>query len=178
LEQLGINLGFLLSQMFNFGAIALLLYVLLYKPVLNMLHERQARISRAMQDAEAARNSAAEAQQEFDRRVQEAQRKAQEIIAQAAQASEKVGVEIKAEAQREAEQIRERARAEAAQERDRILADVQKQIASLSMLATERVLGQGMDENVQRRLIGQFLNELGDRPLQGDAHGAASGGAL
>lgn len=161
MEKLGINLGFLISQLVNFTVIAVLLTMLLYKPILNMLNQRKERIARSMADVDAAREAAAKAQQEYDRRIAEAQRKAQEIIAQAAQASEKVGAEIKAEAQREAEIIRQQARAEAAQEKVHLLADVQSQIASLSMLATERVLGEAVDANTQRKLIDQFLAELG-----------------
>jgi F-type H+-transporting ATPase subunit b len=161
LEKLGINLSLLVSQLVNFSLLVGLLYLLLYKPVLRMLNQRKERIARSLADVDAARASAARAQQEYDRKVAEAQRKAQEIIAQAAQSGEQVGTEIKAEAQREAEAIRLKAREEAAAEKARVLADAQSQIASLSMLATERVLGQAVDERLQRRLIDQFLTDLG-----------------
>jgi len=161
LEKLGINLGFFISQLVNFGLLAVLLYLLLYKPILNMLNQRKERIARSMADVEAARAAAAQAQLEYDRKIAEAQRKAQEIIAQAAQASEKVGAEIKAEAQREAELIRQRAREEAAAEREQILAEVQSEIASLAITATERILGQAMDEATQRKLIGNVIANLG-----------------
>lgn len=161
MESLGINPSLLVSQLINFVLLAFLLYKLLYKPVLRMLAQRQERIAHSMADVDAAREAAAKAQQEYDRRVAEAQRKAQEIIAEAAQASDKVGAEIKADAQREADVIRQQARTEAAQERAHLLAEVQSQIASLSMLATERILGQTVDANTQRKLIDQFLAELG-----------------
>jgi F-type H+-transporting ATPase subunit b len=162
LESLGINLGLLVSQLVNFTLLAVLLYLLLYKPVLRMLAQRKERILRSMADVDAAREAAAKAQQEYDRKVAEAQRKAQEIIAQASQASDKVGADIKAEAQREADAIRQKAREEAEQERGRILAEVQSQIASLSMAATERVLGQAVDPSLQRKLIDNFLAGLGE----------------
>jgi F-type H+-transporting ATPase subunit b len=166
LEKLGINLGFLISQIINFSLLAVLLYMLLYKPVLNMLNQRKERIAAGMADADAARASAAQAQQEYDRRIVEAQRKAQEIIGQAAQQGEQTRSAIVADAQREAEAIRQKARDEALQEKAHILAEVQSQIAGLSMLAAERVLGQAMDEGTQRRLIGQFLAELGPDPVR------------
>lgn len=162
MESLGINLSLLVSQLVNFSLLAVLLYLLLYKPVLNMLAQRKQRIAASMADVDAARAAAAKAQQEYDRKITEAQRKAQEIIAQAAQASEKVGADIKAEAQREADTIRQRARDEAVQEKAHILAEVQSQIASLSMAATERVLGQAVDEATQRKLIGNFIANLGE----------------
>jgi F-type H+-transporting ATPase subunit b len=161
LEKLGINLGYLVSQLVNFTLLAVLLYLLLYKPVLRMLNQRKERIARSMADVDAAREAAAKAQQEYDRKVAEAQRKSQEIIAQAAQTGEQAGTEIKAAALREAETIRQQARTDAAQEKAQILADAQKQIADLSMLATERVLGQALDRDLQRKLIDQFLAELG-----------------
>ena len=98
-----------------------------------------------MADVDEARAAAARAQQDYDRRIVEAQRKAQEIIGQAAQAGEKVRVEIEAEARREAEAIRQKAHEEAAAEKAHVLTEVQHQIASLSMAATEQVLGKAVD---------------------------------
>ncbi len=161
MEKLGINPSMLVSQLVNFTLLAVLLYLLLYKPVLRMLSQRQERIARSMADVDAAHEAAAKAQQEYDRKIAEAQRAAQDRIAQAAQDAEKVGTEIKASAQVEADAIRQKAREEAEQERARILSEVQGQIASLSMAATERVLGQAVDEATQHKLIGQFLAELG-----------------
>ena len=162
MEKLGINLGFFISQLVNFTLLAALLTVLLYKPILRMLNERKERIAKSLADVDAAREAAARAQQDYDKKMVEAQRTAQEIIAKASQASEEVAAEIRAEAQRDAENIRRKAREEAAQERAHLLAEVQSQIASLSMLATERVLGQAVDANTQRRLVDQFLAEIGD----------------
>jgi F-type H+-transporting ATPase subunit b len=161
LEQLGINLGLLVSQLVNFILLAVLLYLVLYKPVLRMLNERRDRIARSMADVDAARDAAAKAQLEYDRRVAEAQRRAQEIIAQAAQTGEKAKADIVADAQREAEKIKQDALADAELQKARALVDVQSQIASLSMLATERVLGQAVDETTQRQLISRFLADLG-----------------
>jgi F-type H+-transporting ATPase subunit b len=161
LEQLGINLGLLASQLVNFILLALLLYLVLYKPVLRMLNERKERIARSMADVDAAREAAAKAQLEYDRKVAEAQRKAQEIIAAAAQTGEKAKADIVADAHREADRIKQDAIADAEQQKVRALADVQSQIAGLSMMATERVLGQAMDEKTQRQLISSFLADLG-----------------
>ncbi len=161
MEKLGINLPYFISQLVNFGLIALLLTVLLYRPILNMLQQRKDRIARSMADVDAAREAAARAQLDYDRRIAEAQHKAQEIIGQAAQAGEKVRGEIEADARREADAIRQKAHDEATAEKARVLSEVQSQIAGLSMAATERVLGHAVDQNTQRQLIDQFLAELG-----------------
>ncbi len=176
MDKLGISLGYLVSQIVNFSLLAVILYLLLYKPVLRILRERQERIARSLADVDAARENAARAQQDYDQRIAEAQRKAQEIIAEAAKAAEKVAADIQAEAQREADALRERTRQEANEEKGRILADVQSQIASLSVLAAERVLGQSVDETLQRKLIDQSLVELGAvQPRRAAAPGAKNG---
>ena len=166
LARLGINPSLLVSQLFNFALLAFLLYRLLYKRVLAMMSQRKERIARSMADVDAAREAAAKAQQEYDRKVAEAQRKAQEIIGQAAQQGEQTRNGIVADAQREAEAIKQKAREEGALVKAQMLAEVQSQIACLSMLAAERVLGQAMDEGTQRQLIGLFLAELGPDPAR------------
>lgn len=161
MEKLGINLGMLVSQIVNFTLMVVLLTILLYKPIQRMLAERRDRIAKSMADVDEARAAAARAQQDYDARIAEAQRRAQEIIGQAAQAGEKVRAEIEAEARREAEAIRQKAHEEAAAEKARVLSEVQSQIASLSMTATERVLGRAVDAKAQRELVDQVIAELG-----------------
>jgi F-type H+-transporting ATPase subunit b len=161
LEKLGINLGFLVSQIVNFTLMVVLLTILLYRPIQRMLAERRDRIAKSMADVDEARAAATRAQADYDARIAEAQRKAQEIIGQAAQAGDKVRAEIEAEARREAEAIRQKAHEEAAAEKARVLSEVQSQIASLSMTATERVLGRAVDAKAQRELVDQVIAELG-----------------
>ena len=161
MEKLGINLSMLVSQIVNFTLMVVLLSMLLYRPIQRMLAERRDRIAKSMADVDEARAAATRAQADYDARIAEAQRKAQEIIGQAAQAGEKVRAEIEAEARREAEAIRQKAHEEAAAEKARVLAEVQSQIASLSMTATERVLGRAVDAKAQRELVDQVIAELG-----------------
>jgi F-type H+-transporting ATPase subunit b len=161
LENLGINLSLLVSQIVNFTLMVVLLTALLYKPIQRVLAERRDRIAKSMADVDAAREAAARAQQDYDRHVAEAQRKAQEIIGQAAQTGEKVRAEIEAGARLEAEAIRQKAHEEAQAEKARLLSEVQSQIAILSMAATEKVLGRAVDPAAQRQLVDQVLAEMG-----------------
>ncbi len=151
----------LVSQLINFTLMVVLLTILLYKPIQRMLAERRDRIAKSMADVDAAREAAARAQADYDKHIAEAQRKAQEIIGQAAQAGEKVRAEIEADARREADAIRQKAHEEAQAEKARLLSEVQSQIASLSMAATEKVLGRAVDSAAQRQLVDQVLAEMG-----------------
>lgn len=159
MEALGINLGYLISQIVNFTLLALLLYFVAYKPVLRMLDERSARINQGIQDAENASRRAAEMEQEFERQMAAARREGQEIVAQATQASERAGQEILEKAREEGRAQIERAREEIARERDLAMADLRRQVAELSLMISEKILGEALDDQDQHRLIAEFLEQ-------------------
>ena len=159
MEALGINLGYIISQIVNFTLLAVLLYLVAYKPVLRMLDERSARIKKGLEDAELASKRAAEMEQEFEHRMTEARREGQEIIAQATQMSEKARQDILEKAREEAKAQVEKAKEEISRERDVAMAELRQQVADLSLTISEKVIGQVLDEKSQRRLIAEFLEQ-------------------
>ncbi len=159
MEALGINLGYLISQIVNFTLLAVLLYFVAYKPILRMLDERSARIKKGLDDAEAASRRAAEMEQEFEARMSEARKEGQEIIAQATQMSEQARQEILDTARKESRAQIEKAKEEIARERELAMAELRQQVADLSLAISEKVIGETMDEQRQRQLIAQFLEQ-------------------
>jgi F-type H+-transporting ATPase subunit b len=159
LEALGINLGFLISQIVNFTLLAVLLYFVAYKPILRMLDERSARIKKGLEDAETASKRAAEMEQEFEQRMVEARKEGQEIIAQATQMSEKARQDILETAREESRAQIEKAKDEIARERELAMAELRQQVADLSLTISEKVIGEALDEQSQRRLIAEFLEQ-------------------
>ena len=159
MEALGINLGYLVSQIVNFTLLAVLLYFVAYKPILRMLDERSARIKKGLEDAEQASRRAAEIEQEFEQRMTEARKEGQEIIAQATQMSEKARQEILDTAREEARAQIDKAREEIGRERDLAMAELRQQVADLSLAISEKVIGKTLDEQRQRQLIAEFLEQ-------------------
>ena len=157
MEALGINLGYLISQIVNFTLLAVLLYFVAYKPILRMLDERSARIKQGLEDAEQASRRAAEMEQEFEQRLAEARKEGQEIVAQATQMSEKARQEILATAREEARAQVEKAKEEIARERELAMSELRQQVADLSLSISEKVIGEALDQQRQRDLIAEFL---------------------
>ena len=54
MEALGVNLGFLLFQIFNFTIVAVLLYAWAFKQIVRMLENRKNRIAQGLEDARVA----------------------------------------------------------------------------------------------------------------------------
>jgi F-type H+-transporting ATPase subunit b len=162
LEALGINLGYLVSQIINFTLLAVLLYFVAYKPVMRMLDERSLRIRKGLEDAELASKRAAEVEQQFEQRMSESRKEGQEIIAQATQMSEKARQEILDRAREEARLQIEKAREEIGRERELAMVELRQQVADLSLRISEKVIGAALDEQRQRKLIAEFLEQTGE----------------
>lgn len=162
MEALGINLGFFLFQVFNFGVLAVLLYAFAYKPLVNMLEERKLKIAQGYEDAQVAAEARANAEEEAEKILSDAQAKASQVIREATERAESAGKEVVAEYEAEASKAKEVALAEAAAERDRMLADVRGQIAALAMAATQKLVGSTLDDTRQHALIDEFFSGVRD----------------
>ncbi len=162
MDKLGINPVALLWQLVAFSLLVFGLYKLLYKPVLRMLDERAERIRKGMEDAAKAREMAERAQEEFEKRIAEARKEGQEIVAQATQMSEKLRQEILEQARAEAERMIAKERERLTQEREQAMSELRAQVADLSILVAQKIVGVSLDEAAQRKLIADFLREAGD----------------
>lgn len=159
MAALGINLGYLISQIINFGLLVVLLYFVAYKPILRMLDERSARIRQGLEDAETASRRAAEIEQEFEQRMTEARKEGQEQVARATQAGQRMREEILQKAREDAQTLIEKAKEEVARDREQAMSELRQQVADLSLAISQKVIGQTLDERAQRRLIAQFLEQ-------------------
>ena len=152
LNSLGLTgMGFI-SQIVNFVAIMLLLNALLYKPVSKALIARRERI------ADQAGKARAEAEQEGNKILEEARQEASRVTAQATQDADKVRQDIISRANEEAMRIRTEAQEEGETQKAEALASASRQIAELSMLGAQRILGRELQQDVdQDRLIADLM---------------------
>ncbi len=160
MDRLGINLGFFLFQVFNFTIIALVLYAVAYKPIVKMLEERKKKIAQGFEDAQVAAEARANAEQEAQKIIADANTKANEVVREATERAEAAGREVRAEMDNEVAKAREAALAETAIERDRMLADMRGQIAALAMAASQKLIGESLDEKRQHALINEFFSGI------------------
>ncbi len=160
MEALGINAGFVIAQIVNFGVIVLLLGVALWRPLTRTLDERAMKIARQLEDAEVAAKARANAEAEAAKILDQARREAARIADEARSRGEEAGQGLLAEARAEAEKILADAREKAIAERNRQLADLRDQVAGLAMAATRRLIGASLDEKRQHELINRFFAEV------------------
>lgn len=169
LNALGINVGFLLAQIINFLLIFLVLRQFLWKPLVNMVDSRSARIQKGLEDAAAAANARRNAEAEAEKIQAQARAEAARAVEEARGRGEEVARSVESEARTEAERIRAEARTRANEERDRQLADLRGQVAAIGVAVAERLIGESLDANRQQAIISDFFTRLpaGARELSG-----------
>jgi len=158
MDKLGINLGFLLFQIFNFSVLAILLYAFAYKPIVKMLETRKQKIAQTNEDARVAADARANAEKEAAIVLADAQAEAGKIVREATDRATVAAKDVKSAAEAEAAKARESALAEVEGERNRILGDLRGQVAALSIAAAQKLIGASLDEKRQHALLGEFFS--------------------
>lgn len=166
LTPLGINAGFLAAQCINFLILFGLLTFVLWRPLMNMLDSRSAKIAKGLEDAAAAASARQNAEVEAEKIVASARQEANRVIDEARGKGDEVAKQVEAQAATEAEKIREDARARTSEERDRQLADLRGQVASISVAMTEALIGVSIDEKRQSKLVSDFFSSVPKNALK------------
>lgn len=131
-----------------------------WKPLLQALTSREAGIRRAVEDAQAARQSAEQIKLQYEKELAEAQSKVQQLIHQGQTEAQKVRERMVKDAEEEARRIAASARQELEQEKTRLVRDLRKDVASLSLLAAEKLVRHSMNQKVSDELLQDFFNDL------------------
>ncbi len=160
MDQLGLNLGYLLVQIFCFFIIFVVVRAWIVKPLRVMLEKRRAMINQQVEDARIAAEARANAEQEAAKVVAEAQVKAGQIVREATERAEQAAKDVRAAGDAESAKLRTAALAEAEGERNRILADLRGQVAALSIAAAQKLVGEALDEKRQHALINEFFSGI------------------
>jgi F-type H+-transporting ATPase subunit b len=158
LENLGINLGYLLVQIFNFAILMVVLSAWVYKPIVKMIENRRKTIEKGMEDARIAAEARANAEAEAEKVLAEAQAKASDVVREATERAESAGRDVVVAAEAEAAKAKDIAMAEAQVEKESMLSDVRGQIAGLAMAATQKLVGTALDEKQQHALLAEFFS--------------------
>ncbi len=160
LGALGINGGFLISQLVNFIVVFGLLYFLLWGPMRNAMDARTAKIKKGIEDAAAAANARRNAEVEAEKILSQAQRESQQNIAASQGKGEEVAKAVEAEARKQAEKIIADAKVATTTARDAELAGLRGQVTSIAVAIAQRLIGETLDAKRQQTLVSEFLSAV------------------
>jgi F-type H+-transporting ATPase subunit b len=158
LENLGLNLGYIIVQILCFLILFVVLRAWVYRPLLGLLDRRRQKIAEGLEDARIATEARANAEKDAAAIITEAQTKAAHIISEATGRADATILGLKAEADNEIAKEREATLAEVAEERNRMLGDLRGQVATLAIAAAQKLIGEALDEKRQHALLSGFFS--------------------
>ncbi|MBA2521994.1 MAG: F0F1 ATP synthase subunit B [Solirubrobacterales bacterium] len=165
------GLGLMIWTLIAFGITMLVLKRMAFPKISAALEERAQKVAKNIEESERQRAEAEEILAEYRGRLKEAREQADDIVARAKRTGEKAREEATDEGKAKREELIAAARKDIEAETRRSLEQIRKEVADLTVLATEKVARKSLDSDDQRRLVEEALSEVDFSALSGEPAG-------
>jgi F-type H+-transporting ATPase subunit b len=152
--------GTVIVELVTFLIMLAILARYVYPEVVKVAEARQRAIADQLKEAEQARTEAEQRLKEAEAKLTDARKTAQGVIDAATKSGEQVRQELKQKAEEESKRTVEAARKEIEAERERAIQSVRSEVANLVVAATEKVIGETLDDAKHLELIDRAIAEV------------------
>jgi F-type H+-transporting ATPase subunit b len=156
-----IDIRQVLTQILGFLLMVWILRRYAWGPLIGMLEARREKIAGEFKEADRLKAEAVELKGRYDAELKTIEAQARQRITEAVAEGQRVAGEIRAQAQKDATARLESAADEILREREKAREVLKEQVISLSMRTAEKILRQKLDDPAQRKLTGEFIDEVG-----------------
>ena len=167
------DLGLMIWTVILFFATMFVLKRYAFPPIARALEKRAAAVRENIEASEKTRQEADELLAEYRQRLKEAREQADDIVVRARKASEAAVAEAAAEGKAKREELVAAARRDIETETRRSLEQIRREVADLTVLATEKVTRKALDDADQKRLVEEALAEVDFSSLAGAENGGS-----
>jgi F-type H+-transporting ATPase subunit b len=154
------SVGLMIWTLILFGISMYILWKLAFPRISEALDRRQRAIEESIDHAEEMRRQADELLEEYRERLREARGQAEQIVDRARKAADAHEREATEHAQQRRDQMMEQTRRDIEAETRRAIQEIRREVADLTVMATEKVTRKVLDEADQRRLVEDALSDL------------------
>jgi F-type H+-transporting ATPase subunit b len=131
-----------------------------FGPIQQMIDQRRERIRQSLQEADNARDEARRLLEEHRALIGSARKDAEEILTEARRVADSQRERVKREAEEDRQRRMEETRRQIEAETQRALGEIRREVATLALIATEKVTAGALDANAHRQLIDDAIREL------------------
>jgi F-type H+-transporting ATPase subunit b len=168
------SLGLMIWTLIVFGISVYFLKRAAFPRIADALDRRQRAIEESIDAAEHTRQEADKILAEYRERLREAREQAEDIVTRARRAADRLEDEAKADAAKTREELMERTRRDIESETRRAIDEIRREVADLTVLATEKVARKTLTGDDHKRLIEEALEEFDFAALAPDDDGERS----
>jgi F-type H+-transporting ATPase subunit b len=155
------DIGLLFWMLVSFLIVFFLLKKLAWRPILNMLHEREDSIDQALKAADKAKEDMKKLQADNERILDEARAEREKIFREAQEIKEKIVGEAREQAGKEKDKIMNEARASIDAEKNAAIREIRDTAAELSIQIAEKLLRNELsNDQKQKELIEKFIKNM------------------
>ena len=154
------DVGLMIWTLLVFGISFWILGKFVFPRIAEALDRRQKAIEESIDAAERTRQEADQILAEYRERLAEARGQADDIVARAHKTGEAHENEVHAEAKAKREEMMEQTRKDIEAETRRAIQEIRKEVADLTVAATEKVTRKTLTDEDQKRLVEEALAEL------------------
>ncbi|HEX8743173.1 MAG TPA: F0F1 ATP synthase subunit B [Thermoleophilaceae bacterium] len=170
------NVGLMIWTLLAFGITLIILRKAVFPKIAENLDKRRKAIEESIDHAERTKQEADQILQEYRERLKEAREQAEDIVARARKAADRLEDEAKADAKATREEMMADTRREIEFETRRAVDEIRREVANLTVLATEKVTRKTLDADDHKRLIEEALGEFDFSALSGGNGNGSNGG--
>ena len=155
-----INLMLTVLTLVLFGLFALVLGKLGWKPLLDMIEERERGIRQSVEGAQKANTEAQALLVQHKETLREAGQQREAMMKQALADAEQLRANLTNQAKAESARLVEKAREQIEREKDIAVRDLRAQVADLAIQAAGKIVTSSLTPDTQRKLVDEFLQAL------------------
>lgn len=152
--------GTVIVELLTFLLMLAVLARFVYPEVVKVAEARQRAVAEQLRLAEQAKADAEARLKQAQAQLEDARKTAQQVIDAANRSGEQARQDLKQRAEEESRRIAESARKEIEVERERALQSARDELAGLVVVATEKVIGETLDNQKHRQLIERAIEEV------------------
>ena len=145
------------------GAFLILFVVMVKKGFPAVKAAMDARADKIRDDLDAAEKAKTDAQSvhaDYEARLADAKNEASRLIDEARGAADQVRADLVAKAEADISEMKSRATTEIEASRQQAIADLRAEVAGIALGAAEKVVQSSLDDDTQRRLVDQYIDEV------------------
>ena len=135
----------------------------LFKPIKNILAQRQSEVDSTYQEAAQAKEDAETAKAEYESHLLQAHAEAEAITSRAVETAKRQSAELVKAAEAETVALRERATRDIELERRKAMNEAKGEISTLAVEIASKVVKKEIDKKDHEALFEQFIDELGEK---------------
>lgn len=129
-------------------------------PLSEAINARTSELERTFTEAESLRSEMTQMRSDYERRLAETETAAREQIQSEIRKAQELRGQLEADARQRADEYLRKAQEDIDNEKNRVLTDLRLHVVDLTLGATEKILGENVDSDRNRKLIAEFIDKV------------------